>query len=115
MDRATNSTRSGGCDSPGSTARAGKTSPIWESVQIGDRLPTRPIGPHTLSTFASEWRAYIFTVWGSTVQEGYDHIPEAGWLPEMDRHIEEAKLDPSMGDGLYQGPSRGHTDEAHAR
>src|SRR5213594_2437304 len=33
----------------------------------------------------------------------------------MDRDIEGAKEDPSRGDGLYRGPSRGHTDEDHAR
>jgi len=93
---------------------AGPTSPAFADVSVGDRLPTRPIGPHTLSTFATEWRSYIFTVWGSTVQEGHDHIVEAGWLPEMDRHVEEAKENPALGDGLYHGPSRGHTDEEHA-
>src|SRR3989440_2755913 len=95
-------------------SRGGVLSPAFDEVREGDRLPTRPIGPHTLSSMATEWRSYIFTVWGSSVQEGHDHIVEAGWLPEMDRHIEEAVLDPSMGDGLYNGPSRGHTDEAHA-
>jgi hypothetical protein len=96
-------------------SRTGPDSPIFDKVTEGDRLPTRPIGPHTLSTFATEWRSYIFTVWGSSVQEGHDHIVEAGWLPEMDRHVEESVLDPSMGDGLYNGPSRGHTDEVHAK
>ena len=96
-------------------SRAGASSPPWEGISIGDRLPTRPIGPHTLSTFATEWRSYIFTVWGSSVQEGADHLTEAGWLPEMDRHVEEAKEDPTLGDGLYHGPSRGHTDEVHAK
>ena len=96
-------------------SRAGSNSPPWEAVEIGQKLPTRPIGPHSLSTFATEWRSYIFTVWGSTVQEGPDHLSEAGWLPEMDRDIEGAKEDPSRGDGLYRGPSRGHTDEEHAK
>jgi acyl dehydratase len=96
-------------------SRGGGQSPAFDEVREGDRLPTRPIGPHTLSSMATEWRSYIFTVWGSSVQEGHDHIVEAGWLPEMDRHVDEAVLDPSMGDGLYNGPSRGHTDEVHAK
>jgi acyl dehydratase len=89
--------------------------PVLEEVEVGQRLPTRPIGPHTLSTFATEWRSYIFTVWGSNYQEGPDHLAEAGWLPEMDRQLEAAKADPSLGDGLYSGPSRGHTDVDHAK
>jgi hypothetical protein len=96
-------------------SRAGPSGPMLEEVEVGQRLPTRPIGPHTLSTFATEWRSYIFTVWGSSVQEGPDHLTEAGWLPEMDRKLEAAKADPALGDGLYSGPSRGHTDVDHAR
>ncbi len=96
-------------------SRAGSSGPVLEEVEVGQRLPTRPIGPHTLSTFATEWRSYIFTVWGSSVQEGPDHLTEAGWLPEMDRKLEEAKADPALGDGLYSGPSRGHTDVEHAQ
>jgi acyl dehydratase len=96
-------------------SRAGSRSPVLEEVQVGQRLPSRPIGPHTLSTFATEWRSYIFTVWGSNVQEGPDHLSEAGWLPEMDRQLDASKDDPALGDGLYSGPSRGHTDVDHAR
>src|SRR2546421_4211705 len=95
-------------------SRAGSSGPVLEEVEVGQRLPTRPIGPHTLSTFATEWRSYIFTVWGSNVQEGPDHLSEAGGLPEMDRKLEAAKADPALGDGLYSGPSRGHTDVEHA-
>jgi N-terminal half of MaoC dehydratase len=87
----------------------------WVSVEEGQRLPTRPIGPHTLSTFATEWRSYIFTVWGSSYHEGPDHLVDAGWLPEMDRNLEAAEENPALGDGLYRGPSRGHTDEEHAK
>ena len=86
-----------------------------EEVAVGDALPTRPIGPHTVQTFASEWRAFTFTVWGATRHEGPDHIEEAGWLPEMSRHLDIAELDPSLADGLYHGPSRGHVDEEHAK
>lgn len=96
-------------------SRAGSNGPNLEAVEIGARLPTRPIGPHSLASFATEWRAYTFTVWGSSYHEGPDHLLEAGWLPEMDRDMEGAKEDPELGDGLYHGPSRGHTDEVHAQ
>jgi acyl dehydratase len=86
-----------------------------QDVSVGEALPTRPIGPHTIQTFATEWRAFTFTVWGATRYEGADHIEQAGWLPEMSRHLDIAELDPSLADGLYRGPSRGHVDEEHAR
>jgi acyl dehydratase len=87
----------------------------WSEVEVGQRLPTRPIGPHTIQSFATEWRAFVMTVWGATRHEGPDHIEEAGWLPEMSRRLELAELDPSLADGLYRGPSRGHVDTEHAR
>jgi acyl dehydratase len=81
----------------------------------GEALPTRPIGPHTIQTFTTEWRAFIFQAWGSERHIGPDHIPEAGWLDEMDRRLDDdARLDPSLADGLYAGPSRGHVDIEHA-
>jgi len=94
---------------------AGEHSPRVEELEVGQRLPTRPIGPHSLPSLASEWRGYIFTVWGSSFREGPDHLIDAGWLKEMDRDLEGAEEDPELGDGLYHGPSRGHTDEEHAR
>jgi len=96
-------------------SRAGDRSPHLEELSVGTRLPTRPIGPHSLPSMASEWRGYTFTVWGSSVHEGADHLSEAGWLKEMDRDLEGALEDPELGDGLYHGPSRGHTDEEHAK
>jgi hypothetical protein len=96
-------------------SRAGADGPTADSVAVGQRLPTRPIGPHSLASFASEWRAYTFTVWGASVHEGPDHLQDAGWLDEMDRDLEGAKEDPELGDGLYHGPSRGHTDPEHAQ
>ncbi len=96
-------------------SRAGSESVTLDSVEPGTKLATRPIGPHSLPSLASEWRAYTFTVWGSTLHEGPDHLSEAGWLEEMDRDLEGAEEDPELGDGLYHGPSRGHTDEEHAR
>jgi acyl dehydratase len=87
----------------------------WAATEVGETLPTRPIGPHTVQSFATEWRAFIFQTWGSQRREGFDHIPEAGWLDEMDRNVEGAELDPGLDDGLYRGPSRGHVDIEHAR
>jgi acyl dehydratase len=32
----------------------------------------------------------------------------------MSRNLDAAQEDPSLADGLYRGPSRGHTDDEHA-
>jgi len=88
----------------------------FNEVSDGETLPVRPIGPHTIQTFCTEWRAYIFTVWGA---EESDDLPtsalEAGWLPEMSRDPGKARIDPTYADGLYYGPSRGHVHERYAQ
>ena len=33
-------------------------------VKVGEKLATRPIGPHSIATFTTEWRSYLMTVWG---------------------------------------------------
>ncbi len=85
-------------------------------VKVGDKLPTRPIGPHTIMSFTTEWRAFTMTVWSAF--EAND-LPTshytAGWLPEMSRDYEAAKVDPTIGDGLYHGPSRGHVQQKYAQ
>jgi acyl dehydratase len=86
-----------------------------DDVSVGDVLVTRPVGPHTVQSFSTEWRAFAFQVWGATRQVGAVHIDEAGWLPEMARHMQNSEVDPSLADGLYWGPARGHVDEEHAR
>jgi len=84
-------------------------------VKVGDRLPVRPIGPHTIATFTTEWRAYLMTVWGGSREFGESSTLRAGWLPEMSRDEEGAKIDPSNADGLYKGPSRGHVQTRYAQ
>ena len=50
-----------------STTRASSTSAHDRRlfVKEGDKLPRRPIGPHTIASFTTEWRAYLMTVWGA--------------------------------------------------
>jgi acyl dehydratase len=86
-------------------------------VRVGEELPTRPIGPHTIASFTTEWRSYPMTVWGATreVPALESSTLEAGWLPEMSRDREAAKIDPTHADGLYRGPSRGHVQEQYAQ
>ncbi len=77
--------------------------------QPGQKLPTRPIGPHTVATMTTEWRSYRYTVWGSYQYDGIPNsMEQAGWLPQMTRDYRALEIDPSKNDGLYAGASRGH-------
>ncbi len=85
-------------------------------VKVGEKLPRRPIGPHTIASFTTEWRAYTMTVWSAfRADGGPSSLYEAGWLPEMSRDLEAVELDPTLGDGLYHGPSRGHVQQKYAQ
>jgi hypothetical protein len=85
-------------------------------IEVGHKLPMRPIGPHTIATFTCEWRAFLMSVWGTFRDDGgASSLHQAGWLPEMARDLEAAKLDPTLGDGLYHGPSRGHVQAEYAQ
>jgi acyl dehydratase len=85
-------------------------------VEVGMRLPRRPIGPHTIASFTCEWRAFLMSVWGTFRDDGGpSSLYQAGWLPEMSRDLEGAKRDPTLADGLYHGPSRGHVQQEYAQ
>jgi acyl dehydratase len=88
-----------------------------KDVKDNEELPRRPIGPHTLQTFTTEWRSYLFTVWGSNAAdtESLTTTQDAGWLPEMTRNSEKAAIDPTYADGLYYGASRGHVHQQYAQ
>lgn len=95
-------------------------SPHWEEVQVGDRLPRRVIGPHSIASFTTEYRAFLFNIWGSfdwVAPEGVQDPwvnQDAGWLKEFSYDYELGKTDPRAMDGLYVGPSRGHIDDSKA-
>ncbi|MDE8653480.1 FAS1-like dehydratase domain-containing protein [Novosphingobium album (ex Liu et al. 2023)] len=99
--------------------REGK-SPHWEEVSIGDRLPRRVIGPHSIASFTTEYRAFIFNIWGSfdwVAPEGVKDPwvnQDPGWVEGFGFDEELAKYDPRARDGLYVGPSRGHIDDSYA-
>jgi N-terminal half of MaoC dehydratase len=97
------------------TFRGHDTRLLWKDVNEGDRLPTRPIGPHTVMSFTTEWRAFNMNIWGAADYWGVSTTDAAGWLPEMSRDPLKAAIDPTRADGLYQGPSRGHVQPRYAR
>jgi acyl dehydratase len=95
--------------------REGRT-PRFGEIKVGDKLPRRVIGPHTLASFATEYRAFVFNVWGSfswVAPEGVKDPwvnQDPGWVDGFGFDEEGAKVDPRLRDGLYVGPSRGHVD-----
>lgn len=99
--------------------REGRT-PRFNEVPIGYRLPLRVIGPHSLVSFATEYRAFAFNVWGAFkwvapagVKDPWVN-QDPGWVPGFGFDEEGAKIDPRKRDGLYLGPSRGHVDVPRA-
>ncbi|OAN59343.1 FAS1-like dehydratase domain-containing protein [Sphingobium sp. TCM1] len=95
-------------------------SPRWEDVSVGDKLVRRVIGPHTKATFATEYRAFMFNIWGSmdwVAPAGVDDPwvnQDPGWADGFGFDEEGALIDPRKRDGLYLGPSRGHVDDQKA-
>jgi acyl dehydratase len=84
----------------------------WDSVKVGDKLATNVLGPHSLASFTTEWRAYPMTTWGATAKGPTTvRAEELGYTKEMagfegDRRME--RVNPELTDGAYYGPSRGH-------
>src|SRR5262249_8969618 len=56
------------------------------------------------------------SVWGAFRSDGKPNsLRQAGWLPEMDKNMELAQIDPSQADGLFKGSSRGHAQPEYAQ
>jgi acyl dehydratase len=83
--------------------------------EVGSALPRRPMGPHSVRTLATEWRAFIDSVWGATEPDAVGETPvDQGWLEEMKFDLEKAAIDPALADGLYAGQSKGHANAGGA-
>lgn len=94
-------------------------SPRFHDVKVGDKLPRRPIGPHSVVTFALECRAHRQNIWGTwrwNVPEGVvdPARDDAGFASDMTYDHEMRKIDPRHGDGLFHGPSSGHINNRKA-
>jgi len=91
----------------------------FESVAVGDRLAEHVLGPHSLASFTTEWRAFPMTTWGATAKGPTTvRAEELGYTKEMagyegDRRME--RLNPELTDGAYYGPSRGHLQPRWAK
>jgi acyl dehydratase len=100
-------------------------SPHFGAVKVGDRLPRRVLGPHSIATFTTEYRAFMQDCWGAwgpgtigwDIPAGVDDpwtAQDAGWIDDFKCNYEDSMIDPRLRDGLYTGPSRGHVDEQKA-
>ncbi len=89
----------------------------WDDVEVGNELPLRVFGPHSIASFATEWRAYLFTIWGGTHRPGLD-MEAMGFTEEFAGHENDPVMErdnPELTDGAYFGPSRGHLFPSWAR
>ena len=89
------------------------------SVSVGDRLASNVLGPHSLASFTTEWRAFPMNAWGA-MKTGPTTVSaeDLGYTKEMsggegDRRLQ--RLNPELTDGAYYGPSRGHLQPRWAR
>ena len=92
---------------------------LFGSVSVGDELAPNVLGPHSLASFTTEWRAYPMTTWGAMAKGPTTvRAEELGYTKEMagfegDKRME--RVNPELTDGAYYGPSRGHLQPRWAR
>ena len=90
----------------------------WDDVKVGDKVTTRVIGPHSIASFTTEWRAYIFTIWCGMRRRTDLDMEALGFTAEMAGKEQDPvmeKENPELSDGAYIGPSRGHLFPRWAR
>jgi len=90
----------------------------WDDVKINDKLPTRTIGPHSIASLTTEWRAYLFTIWCGVHRRTDLDMEALGFVAEMAGKEQDPTLEkenPELTDGAYIGPSRGHLFPRWAR
>jgi acyl dehydratase len=93
---------------------------LFSSVSVGDRLPTNVLGPHSISSLTTEWRAFPFTTWYGARRDFWsaDQFAEAGYADDFQGHEGDPimeRFNPELTDGAYYGPSRGHLQPKWAR
>ena len=96
----------------------GHSKRYWDDVKVGDKLPTRVFGPHSIASLTTEWRAYLFTIWCGVIRRTDLNIEELGFTADMAGKEQDPvmeKENPELTDGAYIGPSRGHLFPRWAR
>ncbi|MDB5970607.1 MAG: hypothetical protein JWQ90_3057 [Hydrocarboniphaga sp.] len=90
----------------------------WDDISVGDELPVRTIGPHSVASFTTEWRAYLFTIWCGVIRRTDLDMEALGFTGPMAGKEQDPVLEldnPELTDGAYIGPSRGHLFPRWAR
>lgn len=90
---------------------------LWQEASIGELLPERVFGPHTVASLTTEWRAYLVNIWGSMDLRVND-LEAIGFTREMAGYENDPAMqliNPELTDGAYYGPSRGHLFPRWAR
>jgi hypothetical protein len=90
----------------------------WDDIKVGDKLPTRVFGPHSIASLTTEWRAYLFTIWCGVHRRTDLDIEALGFTGDMAGKEQDPvmeKENPELTDGAYIGPSRGHLFPRWAR
>lgn len=90
----------------------------WDDVNVGDMLPTRIFGPHSIASLTTEWRSYLFTIWCGVQRRTDLDIEALGFTGDMAGKEQDPVLEkenPELTDGAYIGPSRGHLFPRWAR
>jgi acyl dehydratase len=89
----------------------------WDDVKVGDTLPERVFGPHSVASFMTEWRGWLINTWGAVNMRKIDLLA-LGFTPEMAGYENDPDVhlvNPEITDGAYYGPSRGHLFPKFAR
>ena len=81
----------------------------WESVNQGEQLATKVIGPHSHVSFTTAWHALNVNLWGDVMQTtNIVGKRDLALKPEMTAFTENAECDPEFADGACYGAARGH-------
>lgn len=89
----------------------------WDDIAVGDQLPERVFGPHSIASFTTEWRAFYMNTWGA-MQFREQDLEAMGFTREMAGYENDPGMmliNPELTDGAYIGPSRGHLFPKWAR
>ena len=77
-------------------ARSWSQPALLGCVVVGDDLPERVFGPHSIVSFATEWRAYTFTLWGGAHRRTDLDMAELGFTGPMAGHEQDPRWSGSI-------------------
>jgi acyl dehydratase len=86
-------------------------------IYVGEKLVRGVLGPHSIASLATEWRAYLWSRgWGGNTADKSHDDDDAGFsLGSGDAYRRRGALDPEQTDIIYYGQARGHLDPKYAK